>query len=203
MAFDDLLVCGACKRRVYAVLGIGAITTPPDAVRAAIVVEHRDGRNGASQINHPTIDLWSEIKAWVENWHYWTAFDWTMVIGIIIFVLGFVVALPTAPRSVTTHSGTTATTTHYRGHDPSPGEKRPGLKMILIGILVFVAGVILKFRLWTLVRGTQHTNYRANTGRHPLWSVLLLYRYPNEPSFDARGPRVQSVVLQPSRRLQR
>jgi hypothetical protein len=29
------------KRRVYAVLGIGAIKTPLDAVRAAIVAEHR------------------------------------------------------------------------------------------------------------------------------------------------------------------
>jgi hypothetical protein len=32
---------GSDKRRVYAVLGIGAIKTPVDAVRAAIVAEHR------------------------------------------------------------------------------------------------------------------------------------------------------------------
>src|ERR1700722_10961192 len=32
---------GSDKRRVYAVLGIGAIKTPLDAVRAAIVAEHR------------------------------------------------------------------------------------------------------------------------------------------------------------------
>jgi hypothetical protein len=32
---------GSDKRRVYAVLGIGAIKTPPDAVRAAIVAEVR------------------------------------------------------------------------------------------------------------------------------------------------------------------
>lgn len=32
---------GRDKRRVYAVLGIGAIKTPLDAVRAAIVAEHR------------------------------------------------------------------------------------------------------------------------------------------------------------------
>jgi hypothetical protein len=32
---------GSDKRRYYAVLGIGAIKTPLDAVRAAIVAEHR------------------------------------------------------------------------------------------------------------------------------------------------------------------
>jgi hypothetical protein len=32
---------GSDKRRVYAALGIGAIKTPLDAVRAAIVAEHR------------------------------------------------------------------------------------------------------------------------------------------------------------------
>ena len=32
---------GSERRRVYAVLGIGAIKTPLDAVRAAIVAEHR------------------------------------------------------------------------------------------------------------------------------------------------------------------
>ena len=34
---------GSEKRRYYAVLGIGAIKTPLDAVRAAIVAEHRGG----------------------------------------------------------------------------------------------------------------------------------------------------------------
>jgi hypothetical protein len=34
---------GSDKRRYYAVLGIGAIKTPLDAVRAAIVAEHRAG----------------------------------------------------------------------------------------------------------------------------------------------------------------
>jgi hypothetical protein len=33
---------GSDKRRVYAVLGIGAIKTPSDAVRAAIVAESRN-----------------------------------------------------------------------------------------------------------------------------------------------------------------
>jgi hypothetical protein len=35
---------GSDKRRVYAVLGIGAIKTPLDAVRAAIVAEHKGAR---------------------------------------------------------------------------------------------------------------------------------------------------------------
>jgi hypothetical protein len=34
---------GSDKRRYYAVLGIGAIKTPLDAVRAAIVAEHQKG----------------------------------------------------------------------------------------------------------------------------------------------------------------
>jgi hypothetical protein len=34
---------GSDKRRYYAVLGIGAIKTPLDAVRAAIVAEHHKG----------------------------------------------------------------------------------------------------------------------------------------------------------------
>lgn len=38
---------GSTKRRYYAVLGIGAIKTPLDAVRAAIVAEHRaSDKNG-------------------------------------------------------------------------------------------------------------------------------------------------------------
>jgi hypothetical protein len=43
---------GSDKRRVYAVLGIGAIKTPLDAVRAAIVVEHRS-KGGAGDSNPP------------------------------------------------------------------------------------------------------------------------------------------------------
>jgi hypothetical protein len=35
---------GSDKRRYYAVLGIGPIKTPLDAVRAAIVMEHRQKR---------------------------------------------------------------------------------------------------------------------------------------------------------------
>lgn len=35
---------GSEKRRFFAVLHIGAITSPADAVRAAIVQEHREGR---------------------------------------------------------------------------------------------------------------------------------------------------------------
>ncbi len=39
---------GSDKRRIYAVLGIGAIKTPLDAVRAAIVAEQRAATKSAS-----------------------------------------------------------------------------------------------------------------------------------------------------------
>jgi hypothetical protein len=35
---------GSEKRRYYAVLGIGAIKTPLDAVRAAIIIEHKTSK---------------------------------------------------------------------------------------------------------------------------------------------------------------
>jgi hypothetical protein len=41
---------GSEKRRYYAVLGIGAVKTPLDAVRAAIVAEHKGGhKQGVTQ----------------------------------------------------------------------------------------------------------------------------------------------------------
>jgi hypothetical protein len=38
---------GSDKRRFFAVLQMGAIKSPLDAVRAAIVAEHRDNRSGS------------------------------------------------------------------------------------------------------------------------------------------------------------
>lgn len=53
---------GSDKRRYYAVLGIGAIKTPLDAVRAAIVAEHRRGE-GAGDSNPQPSDYKSDAPS--------------------------------------------------------------------------------------------------------------------------------------------